>query len=176
MDKETPPDETVKILPPDYTLRKKVGNADLGRLLSPQIVAAAQQVITQSADQFFDECVTDVQKLERGIQDIGSAPDKTEQILHEMSAVTFSLRTKAGIGGYDLVSVLAKSLHQHCTQTGDSALTPTQLRIMQWHVESLVQLLKLKVKGLGGAVGDAILAELDRLGIHTDQPKQQDQD
>ena len=79
------------------------------------------------------------------------------------------------MGGYNLVSVLAKSLHQLCMQTGDDVITPTYLRIIQWHVESLVQLLKLRVKGLGGVVGDAILAELDGLGLHADQPKQHDQ-
>lgn len=173
---EPNPEDRVKILPPDRTLQKKLGTANLDQILSPQAVEVAQQVIVRSSDQFLEESVAEVKKLEITAQNLGASPDKNRQALREIVASTFSLKAKAGLGGYDLISMLAKSCHQYCELLGDANVTPANLLIVKWYVESLKRLLDMKVKGLGGPVGEAILAELKKLDVNADQPGAGDMD
>jgi hypothetical protein len=168
------PDDKVKILPPDRTLQQKIGTANLDQLLSPQVVEDAQQVIVRSSDQLLDESIAEMKKMVLAAQSLSAAPDKARQALREVTASAFSLKAKAGLGGYDLISLLAKSLNQRCEQIGDSVVAVAQLPVLKWHVESLERLLSLKVKGMGGQVGEAILKELEKLGVKTDQSAAED--
>jgi hypothetical protein len=158
------PNSEVSILPPDRSLQQKVGLANLEKALSPQAVQSAQQVITSSSGQFLEESVAEIAALERTMASLG-IPEKLKQTLADIYSHAFSLKSKSGLGGYDLVSILAKSLQQYCERISDPNITPANMAIIKWHIESLRRLLDMKVKGAGGPIGTAILAELSKLGL-----------
>ncbi|MDD5585881.1 MAG: hypothetical protein PHY92_02855 [Alphaproteobacteria bacterium] len=159
----TDSEDDVKILPPDRALQEKLGGVNLDQLFSPQVVVAAQQVIVQSSDRLLDESVSEMERLERAARALAAAPDKATQVLPEIIASSFSLKSKAGLSGYELVAAVAKSLHLRCEEYGAANLTAANLEMIRWHVESLKRLLPLKVKGLGGPIGEEILAELTKI-------------
>jgi hypothetical protein len=159
---DTPNDE-VKILPPDRSLQKKLGGVSFDQIVPPEAVAEAQEILTQSADDFGVECIVEIRHLEDAMIRLGSVPDETSQILREVIISAFAIKVKAGLGGYDLIAMLAKSLHLRCERLGDANATPANMTILKWHIQSMRQLLELRVKGLGGPVGEAIIAELAKL-------------
>ncbi|MDE2029809.1 MAG: hypothetical protein KGI97_04500, partial [Alphaproteobacteria bacterium] len=92
-----------------------------------------------------------------------TAPGEKRRAATDMTVAAFGLKSKAGLAGYDLVSRLAKSLHQRCESLGEAIADPAHVPVVKWHIDSLKQLLALRIKGSGGTVGTQILAELDRL-------------
>lgn len=159
------PEKTVQIIPPDRTLQKKVSMSTLDAMVAPQTMRAAQKIIMESSDKFLEDSLAHTKKIALAASHLNVAPDKSRQALDIIVASAFLLKASAALGGYDLISTLAKSLQQCCEQLSINDVPPQNMAIINWHVNSLNQLLSLKVKGLGGEVGEAILAELRKLGI-----------
>lgn len=155
--------DDVKIYEPDRTLHTKIGNANLDQILTPQIVEEAQTTITKSADQFIDETTPVIQELEQACKALRGAPNNVDPILKKIVDAAFSIKTKTGLGGYDLVASLAKSLQLQAEQVLGKPLASKNVEIIQWHVDSINQLFATKMKGGGGEMGKAIMAELNRL-------------
>ncbi len=156
-------EDDVRILPPDQTMQKKLGGAKLDTLFSNEAVQEAQQVIVESAADFITETLADLQTLEEATKTLAAAPEQNHQVLATVINMSFAIKAKAGLGGYNLVSTLAKSLNSRCELLGDASLTPTNLSIITWHVDSMRQMLTMKIKGMGGAVGQAIITELNTM-------------
>lgn len=157
--------EDVKFLPPDRSLHKKLGNIDLDLLLPQKVVVEAQKVIDNSTDTFLTECLAEAVQLESLVLHMqGTVQIST--VLSEVIRLSFSVKTKAGIGGYDLVATIARSLQlfSEKIQADNLPLSDVNRHILEWHVESLKRLFDLKVKGMGGPIGEAILKELKKMG------------
>ncbi len=163
MDDKTDADKNVKIHAPDLALHAKIGVPTLDKILTPEVVAAAQGVIQQSSDQFLAICLARMGELERACSMWRKAPQEQAKLLPGIIDAVFSIKTKAGFGGYDLVASLAKSLQWRCEQLKDKKPAARDMDIIQWHIESMDQLMKNRVKGKGGAAGADIIAELERL-------------
>ena len=155
--------EGVKIHAPDKTLHKKIGNVNLDQVLSPQIVKTAQGRIEQAAEEFAADSIEQLKELTTVMNSLSQAPDDTTNLMPQVINAAFSLKTKTGIGGYDLVSALAKSLQLYAEQLGDKPLGQKNLEIMQWHMASITALLTAKIKGDGGPTGVAIRQEIEKL-------------
>jgi hypothetical protein len=155
-------EDDVKILPPDKSLQKKLGNVDLDVHLSTSVVAKAQEIIERSSDAFLDEGTEEAKKLELLAFDLRKVPDNAQNILHQIGGLSFSIKAKTGLGGYDLVATIAKSLQLFCERHEGESVTARDREIIEWHIESLKRLLDLKIKGSCGEVGEAILAELKK--------------
>jgi hypothetical protein len=167
----TPPadaDDDVRILPPDFSLQKKLGGVSFDQIVTPQVLAAAQQAIVDTADQFIGESVAEVTGLEKAMTDFVASKGANRAALDHMVSSSFSIKVKSGLAGYDLISTLAKSLNLRCealAAPGAEGGVAVGMPIIKWHVDSINQLLNLKIKGMGGPVGEAILAELAKLGV-----------
>lgn len=162
---EKDPDDGVKIYAPDRTLHAKIGNVDLDRIITPQVIRSAQEAIAQSADQFLNECTLALQDLDRSSEEFFKSPGDAERLLPPIVNAAFSIKTKAGLGGYDLISTLAKSLQQHCELLEGKKPAPKNLDLIRWHIGSIKLLLAGRVKGNGGGAGTAIMAELQRISV-----------
>lgn len=161
-------DSKVTILPPDRSLQKKIGTADLGRILSPEAIGKAQDVIASAADAFLQESLAETEKLENLLQSLEDSKEKNREALRNMTAAAFNLRSKAGLGGYDLVANLARSLHRYGEQIAETQAAAVNTALMAWHIDSIKRLLNLGVKGMGGELGAAIMVELNRLNTPPD--------
>lgn len=160
-----PQNNDVKIHAPDRALQSKIGLVSLDQIITPQMVADAQSTVQESTDQFTADMLVHMKELEEAwiaFQQAGMDEEK-EHLLPTVIHASFALKTAAGFGGYDLVAALAKSLHLHAEAITPHHLAPKNKDIMAWHVSSLRQLLSANIKGSGGATGQAILAEIQRL-------------
>lgn len=153
----------VKIHAPDRALHKKIGNANLDKVLSTEVVQAAQSKIVAAAEEFAEDSLAQAKELEDACTLLATTPDNFVSVVPLIISAAFSLKSKTGIGGYDLVSALAKSLQLYAEQMQGSRPTPKNLEIIQWHMGSIKALLAGKIKGNGGATGAAIRAEIERL-------------
>lgn len=155
--------EDVKILPPDYSLKRKIGNVNLDQILSPNVVQAAQEIISQSSGQFENEAFSEIETLGKAVAALRADFAQARALLPDIIASSFSLKAKAGLGGYDLVSVIAKSLYLYCEQLDPAQVGEGTLTIILWHAQSMKKLLDQKIQGDGGPIGTAILAELEKI-------------
>ena len=161
--KDTPDLDDVKILPPDFTLMKKLDGVNLGKLLSPQAVETAQKVIVDSASVMLEETLLLLEQLTRIEKDLLTQPESAASRLPDIIAKAFSVKSNASQGGYALVAELAKSLQLGCEKIDASKVALTDIKIIVWHIDCMKKVLEMKIKASGGAVGEGILAELDRL-------------
>jgi len=160
---ETPPPPEVKILPPDRSLLQKLGNVNLDQIFSDKAVATAQKVITDSSETLFAETLAGAKKLEELGTILRTTPAKANDIKIELTTLSFSMKASAALAGYDLVGSIAKSLNLVCEKLETKDLTPTNIQIILWHIDSLLKIVALKIKGTGGDAGAAIQKELDSI-------------
>jgi hypothetical protein len=157
------PSDDVTVLAADQSLLRKLGNINLDKVLSPEAIEKAEAVITDASDGLYVDCLKEADKLESVVDQFKSRALDVEHHLKKIISSSFSIKAKAGQSGYDLVSLLAKSLHVRCEEMLAEQVTPSALKIIAWHAQSIKQLLVLNVKGDGGKVGEAILAEIEKL-------------
>jgi len=153
-------DEAI-IVKADYTLLRKFAGASLDKIFSPEAISAAEKAITDAAGGLYAECVEEGKKLQTLVARLKEGPSAAT--LQDLIDTAFSAKTKAGLAGFDLVAALAKSLQILCEKTSLAELVPATIQIIEWHIQSISQLLTLKVKGNGGEAGKAILAEIEKL-------------
>lgn len=161
MIKKTDQEADVKIYAPDTSLQKKIGVRP-DRLFTSQAVSAAQKVIAKLADEFLEESVARLDDLVALNKQMQTTPESALRLMPSMVDAAFSIKAQAGQAGYDLAATLAKSLQLHCEQIKNQ-LSSKDLSLIQWHVVSIGQLLRQKIKGDGGKIGQVILEELKRL-------------
>jgi hypothetical protein len=153
------------ILMADTSLLRKIGGIDLDKALSPEAIKKAEVIIADASDELYVDCVDEAAKLQPMVDRLRNNGADVGQSLTRIIATAFSIKSKAGQSGYDLVSALAKSLHVRCEEMSAEQMTPTALEIIAWHVQGLRQILALRIKGNGGKHGEAILAELKKLEV-----------
>jgi hypothetical protein len=157
--------ENIAILPPDKTLLNKLGAGNLDKIMSPEAIKKAETVITNASGDLYQECMTESAKLQLLTAHLESSDKNIGPKLKKIVSVAFGIKSKAAQSGYNLVSALAKSLHMRCEEMTMEQTTPAAIKIIAWHAQSIAQLLALKVKGEGGEIGKAIIAELERIKL-----------
>ena len=157
-------DEAI-ILAADHSLSRKCGGGVLDRVLSLDAIKKAEAFIASSANGLYLDCVGEAAKLQMLASHLTSGGADAEQYLTKIIASSFAIKAKAAQSGYDLVSTLAKSLLLRCEEITAKQITPTTLKIIVWHAESIRRILELNIKGLGGEAGKALLIEIDRLKL-----------
>ncbi len=162
---ETPDDKHVRILPPDHVLQAKIGTAVLDDILTPKVVEEAQGAIHQSIDQFYAESLSLVSDLEKAGAELDASPQDKDRILPIITEKAFTIKSNAGLGGYKLASLIAKSLFRHCEKYKEIKLSERDQELIRWHIHSIKKILTEKVRGTGGALGAAVLEELKRLKV-----------
>lgn len=161
---KTPQNDGVKIYEPDRSLQIKVGTTNLDQVFTKEAIENAQKVIENSSEGFLDECQKLMDDLTSAFDVLKKDPNPTKEELQQVIDNAFSIKSKTGLGGYTLASDLAKSLQLHAEQALEEGFEDKKVvSILEWHVQSLQQFLKMKVKGNGGATGEAILQEIARL-------------
>ena len=151
------------IIPADWSLMKKLGGVSLDKVFSSEVIKTAEQVVVSASAGFYSECVTKSAKLQFLAESFKSAGNDNAPNLKKIASVSFALKTNAGQSGYALVAALAKSLHTFCEEMKADQVTSSTRKLIHWHAQSITQLLDAKVKGDGGELGTAILAETERI-------------
>jgi hypothetical protein len=153
----------IRIYAPDRSLQTKIGVTNLDPVLTPQVVESAQKTIQGTAGQFFEEGLSDLRQLQEVWEAAKKAPWNFKPVVVALLDTAFAIKSKAGLAGYDLVAVLAKSLQLYCEKLGIEPPSAKNVEIIQWHIDSMERLLTAKVKGMGGPAGEAIREEIKNL-------------
>ncbi len=159
-----PADEAV-ILAADRSLLRKFGGGLLDRALSPEAIKKAEAFISSASNVLYLDCMDEAARLQPMVGLLGKGGLDAERSLKRIIATSFAIKSKAGQSGYDLVSTLAKSLLLRCEELSAAQITPSTLKIITWHAQSIKRILELNIKGLGGEAGRALLVEIDRLRV-----------
>jgi hypothetical protein len=154
--------EEVEILPPDTTLLTKVGLHNITSLFTDKAEATAQAMLEASKGDFRQEMLAEFQLLEKEFWSIADASADCKASLVCMTELAFSIKAKSGLADYKLVSALAKSLYLYC-EACSVPFTGKSRDVIDWHIQSIGKILKLDIKGDGGAIGEALNAELEKL-------------
>jgi len=153
----------VKVFAPDRSLQAKVGTTVLDKLFTPEVIKNAEEKIVESQDNFVAEGFKNIDELEGLLGEIRKKPTEISRLLNNIITVAFALKSQAGIGGYDLIAALAKSLHVYCEESEKIEFNEKNIEIIEWHITSLRKLASAEIKGTGGEIGEKIMAEILRL-------------
>lgn len=100
-----------KIVDPDFALKKKTGNANIEKIISPAKIKQAEKVVEKEKTNLKDDVYKDVLKLEQMFNEIKGRKDQRER-LEEMGDIALNVKSGAAMAGYVLATELAKSFYQ----------------------------------------------------------------
>jgi len=156
-------EDEVTIIEADTSLLRKFGKENLDRILSPEAVRRAENIIANASHDFYQDCVMETPKLKPFVAQLTKGGMASQLALKNIISIAFSVKTKSGQANYDLVAALAKSLHFICEETTPAQITPSMLKVIEWHYNSINLLLTAKMAGDGGEIGKDILAEIEKI-------------
>lgn len=150
-----------KILPPDYTLKKLIGeNIDIKEIFNEEVVAKAQQTIDQHKDSFLEWVVKDVASLNESYQKAETASARKKNI-GEIEHTAHRMKSQAGMFNYGLATQIAKSLELFCYKHPKP--TDEQMVVVRKHIDTLTVIFSQSITGDGGVVGSELLDNLSKL-------------
>lgn len=155
-------EDSVRILPPSYALKEKIGmGVNLQEIFTPERIAAAQKAIDDTQAEFVDWATKDLVELEhayRGMAaDLGSAPERIEKI----RKIAFSLKSQSGTFGYPLGSEVAKSLYKFLGEK--RKYNADNIIVVRKHIDALQVILQQNIQGEGGVMGNELMDNLKKL-------------
>ncbi len=155
--------DDVRILPPDFSLKKKIGvDVNLKDIFTTERIAAAQQAIDNTQVEFVEWAKQDLLASEKAYKEIEDAPDNAPQeSINTLRKLAFSLKSQSGTFGYPLGSEVANSLYVY---TGyHTEYDEQNIQVLAKHIDALSVILHQNVQGDGGAIGTDLRAELAKL-------------
>jgi hypothetical protein len=159
-EKQTP----ASIYKPDLSLKRKLGNVDISKLIDEDVVKKVEQVMESSADKILTEVSGEIANINRYISIVKDKGQFSVICKSELVAAAFSVKSKAGICGYPLISALAKSLYLFCeTRKDNEKLTKQELDIISWHGEAISAILAKQLKEDDNDFARELQSELEKI-------------
>ncbi|MCH2548272.1 MAG: hypothetical protein MK052_11790, partial [Alphaproteobacteria bacterium] len=146
---------------PGKALKGKIGfDINMRQIFTPETVTKAQNHIDQQAEKYRERAMHDIGVLLHTLRNAQqySSPEKH---MAKFERMAFSLKSLAGIFGYDLGSNVANSLLAICQKPLDN--TEHELVLLEKHIKTLHHIFQNDVKAMGGAVGTELLSSLNAL-------------
>lgn len=146
-------------------LREKAGGSRHGSgsgKLDERVIAKAQAAVNNYAPAYPAMVSRDLDGLIRLVDQLDKTPaDQQKKILHEIAVQANEVQSLGGTFGYDLVSIIGRSLRVFAD--GLETTTKNHTIIIHAHVDTLRVVLAQKIKGYGDNLGAALLTELVRV-------------
>jgi two-component system chemotaxis response regulator CheY len=152
----------VKLIKPDYSLRRKIGlEVPLDQVFSPQALLAAQKAVDDSQVEFLSWLNRDCRSINETAQAILRGTLSMATGIGEVMDRSLTIKARAGTFGYDCASKIADSLHRYATE----ALLANHYEpvVLTKHTEALQTILSENIRGEGGSIGLALRDGLHRL-------------
>lgn len=155
----------VRILPPDFSIKEKIGrDVDISKVFSPERVQAAQKSIDDTKHEFVQWVQDDLNELEKAYAELATQNIETQpDAMHNTCKIVFSLKCQGGTFGYDLASKVADSLYRYLMKHKNEPVTPEVLTVTRKHIDALQVIFQQNMVGEGNAVGKELLDNLSRL-------------
>ena len=154
-------DPNVQILPPDYSLKKKIGeDVNIRDILTPEVVQKSQELIDSQQGDFIEWAFKDLVTLTHAFNALKKSP-YADGHFKKLLNVAFSLKCQAGTFGFSLASNVAKSLYDYCNRI--TSIDEGAFVVLGKHVESLTVIFQQNIKGDGGDIGKELMGTLAML-------------
>jgi Zn-dependent M16 (insulinase) family peptidase len=158
----TPADAEIRILPPDYALKKIIGeDVDLNQIFSPASIEKAQAVINEHKDSFLEWVRKDIEQLNQSYTAAAANPAASEPEIRKLAKTAFIIKSQAGTFGFGLATQVAKSLDDFCSH--DFHPSTEHLTVIHKHIETLDVIFHKNIAGDGGALGQDLSESLFKL-------------
>lgn len=156
-------DESVRILPPSYKLKEKIGmDVKLSEIFTAERIAAAQKTIDDTQGEFVAWAQADLAELEQSYLAISLNTDNyPKSHIEKIRTIAFSLKGQAGTFGYPLGSEVAKSLYRYTVDHGN--YNADNLVVLRKHIDALQVILQQNIQGEAGAMGAELMGSLEKL-------------
>ena len=134
--------DEVKIVKPELSINKKLGNVKFEQVFDTLTVANAEKVVVKNETVFKDETLKDFAALGDLMKQVGSANLSSEEY-KRLSALAFSIKSRAQTGGYPLASEVANSMYKFCDKAAD-VLSQEGYKAIKLHFDALTQVFENK--------------------------------
>ncbi len=166
MDKNDPfvalDDTEVRIVAPDYSLKKLIGeNVDIKQIFSAENIENAQQIIHEHKDNFLEWVNNDLAALEHSYNKAMANLAACEPDIKKLAKTAFVIKSQAGTFGFELATRVAKSLDDFCNQTFKPI--PEHMTAIRKHIDTLLAIFRNKISGDGGTLGAELIDNLFKL-------------
>ncbi|HEU5047849.1 MAG TPA: hypothetical protein VFT64_08405 [Rickettsiales bacterium] len=154
--------EDTKFFPPDYSLKKAIGeDVDLKKIFSEENITKAQATIEKHKESFLEWALTDTATMNKHFEDaMAKAPECEEDVSH-LEQIAARIQSQAGTFGFDLATLVAKSLSSFCLLHGKP--NAEQLVVIRKHIDTLSVIFAKNIMGDGGVVGQELLDNLFKM-------------
>lgn len=154
-------DDSVRILPPDFSIKEKIGrDVDLSTIFTPERIAAAQKAIDDTQSEFVGWANKDLVELDHAFRALEKTPDDRVRI-DKILKIAFSLKCQCGTFGFQLGSEVADSLYIYINE--HPKLQAEQLTVIRKHIDSIGVILHQNIQGDGNKIGTELMANLHKL-------------
>lgn len=155
-------EEEIRILQPDYSLKKKIGeDVDLKKIFSAENITKAQAVIETHKESFLEWVKNDMNTLEDCYKQAKASLAESAPHMQKLAKTAFVIKSQAGTFGYALATQIAKSLDDFCNR--DFKPQPEHLTVVRKHIDVLQSIFLHNIVGDGGALGDELGGNLRKL-------------
>lgn len=144
---------------PNYLKQKMGSNAQRQPFVLPDdMLANAEQLLKREADGFLDWAKGYLDRLSRQVSEAKQISGERTANFDEINLIAHELRGQGGTFGYPLITVFGKSLYEvtkpPCRQDDAS------LEIVKAHIDTMRAVLRDKIEGDGGEVGQMLFKAL----------------
>lgn len=144
--------------PADETLRKQL--APLADILTDDVVAAAQIELLKAESEFVEWARDDIAILESAYAQLKAQPGNPSAHRALLDAA-YSIKSQAGIFGYDLGTGIGGMLVTYLTEHTD--IRDEKLTVVRKHIDAIVVIFNQKIKEAGREIGQELLNSLRAL-------------
>lgn len=146
---------------PGKALKSKIGyDINARQIFTREHVGEAQEFIDNAADAFRERAMKDIAELHHTYRNACLVPE-SEKYINTIKRRAFSLKSRAGIYGYHLASLVAKSLYSVCERPFPNP--QSQLTVIEKHIETLRTIFVRDIQGEGDEVASQLLEGLETL-------------
>ncbi|MBI1275093.1 hypothetical protein GC177_03890 [bacterium] len=149
------------ILPPDTSLKQKIGNRPLETLVDADRVESAQQAVFNNLDQFLNQTQTDIKSIELLLEEIEQGYSGDLNLITSMENAFFRIMSTAGTFGYMLASRVANQGHDYVVK--HHQMHAAELKVIRAYALALKSIFTHNIRGDGGKMGKELLTNLTML-------------
>ena len=151
----------VEILPPNRRLIQLIGDDVKGAdIFTEKLIAGAQDTIKKKESEFLEWADNDIRILEACYSKLRLSPSD-EEAKTKLLAAAYSLKSQAGIFGYDMGTEVSRMLLDYMPP--EKPITDQMLIVLRKFLDTIGVVFRLKVKEAGGEIGAALIKGLQIL-------------
>jgi hypothetical protein len=146
------PEQGAQLIVPDFSLIAKVNRA---------AIASGKVSFEMIENEFVRDGMKDVSVLKTMFQELEKAIGSRAPLERMCSASTL-IQARSDAYDYELASKVAKFLTDFCTSYFNIH-NPTHKLLLEKHIQALQVILKTKMRGNGGQLGEELISDLGKL-------------